>query len=65
MKELIESFKDKTVLMITHRLSLLNVVDRVIVMENGKIVEEGRVKELKLRNGLLNRFLQISKEIEN
>jgi len=65
VKELIESFKDKTVLMITHRLSLLNVVDRVIVMENGKIVEEGRVKELKLRNGLLNRFLQISKEIEN
>ncbi|RUM57409.1 MAG: ABC transporter ATP-binding protein [Persephonella sp.] len=64
-KELIKSFKDKTVLMITHRLSLLNVVDRVIVMENGKIVEEGRVKELKLRNGLLNRFLQISKEIEN
>ncbi len=65
VKELIESFKDKTVLMITHRLSLLNVVDRVIVMENGKIVEEGRVKELKLKNGLLNRFLQISKEIEN
>ena len=65
VKELIESFKDKTVLMITHRLSLLNVVDRVIVVENGKIIEEGKVKELKLKDGLLNRFLQISREIEN
>jgi len=33
--------KDKTLLVITHRFSALELVDRVIVIENGKIVADG------------------------
>lgn len=44
-QQFIENFKtvasDATVLLVSHRLPLLNLVDRVIVMNEGKIVEDG------------------------
>ena len=33
--------KDKTVIVIAHRLSTLSQMDRIIVLDEGKIVEEG------------------------
>lgn len=33
--------KDKTVIIITHKPSLLSIVDRLIVVEDGKIVADG------------------------
>ena len=33
--------KDKTVIVITHRTSLLAMVDRVIVLDGGRIVADG------------------------
>ncbi len=33
--------KDKTVLLVTHRTSLLSMVDRVIVIDNGRVVADG------------------------
>lgn len=33
--------KDKTLLLVTHRLSMLRLVDRVIVMEDGSVVMDG------------------------
>ncbi len=33
--------KDKTVLLVTHRTSLLAMVDRVIVIDNGRVVADG------------------------
>ena len=33
--------KDKTLVLITHRLSMLRIVDRVIVMDNGKVLMDG------------------------
>lgn len=48
--ELQEAFsnlmKNKTVIMIAHRLSSIKKVDEIIVMEDGKIIERGRDKEL-------------------
>lgn len=32
---------DKTVILITHRLSLLDLVDRLVVMDNGRIIADG------------------------
>lgn len=40
------NFKNKTVLMITHRVSVLNETDRIIYMSDGKIIEDGTPKEL-------------------
>ena len=33
--------KDKTVIIITHKPSLLSIVDRLIVIEDGKVVADG------------------------
>ena len=48
---MVEAFKNKTVLMITHRLSVLEKMDRVIMLENGKVVEDGSPEALKQKNG--------------
>lgn len=35
------AFKSSTVLLIAHRLNSLKFTDRIVVMDNGRIVEEG------------------------
>ena len=41
IKRLKEECADRTVVVITHRTSLLELVDRVIVIENGKVAADG------------------------
>ena len=43
--------KNKTVIAIAHRLSTLREMDRIIVMENGKIIEEGSHLSLLRKKG--------------
>jgi ATP-binding cassette subfamily C protein LapB len=38
--------KDKTMLLITHRFSMLRIVDRLVVMEDGRIVRDGPREEV-------------------
>ncbi|WP_262663441.1 type I secretion system permease/ATPase [Leclercia tamurae] len=40
-KALIPVISDKTLLMVTHRASLLTLVDRLIIVDNGKIIADG------------------------
>jgi ABC-type multidrug transport system fused ATPase/permease subunit len=42
----------RTVLMISHRLSTLGNVDEIIVLKDGRIVEQGTFKELKRKGGV-------------
>ncbi|HLC83974.1 MAG TPA: ATP-binding cassette domain-containing protein, partial [Bacteroidia bacterium] len=44
--------KDKTVIIISHRFSTVRNADRILVLEGGKIVEEGDHKELMEKKGL-------------
>ena len=38
--------KDKTVIIIAHRMRTIRNVDKIVVLEDGKIVEEGKPDEL-------------------
>ncbi|MDR2812293.1 MAG: ABC transporter ATP-binding protein/permease [Puniceicoccales bacterium] len=44
--------RNKTVIMISHRFSMMSIVDEVLVFENGKIAERGSPKSLLLGNTL-------------
>ncbi len=46
----------KTVLAIAHRLSTIAAMDRIIVMDEGRIVEEGSHADLLTQNGLYARY---------
>ncbi|MBX9804419.1 MAG: ABC transporter ATP-binding protein/permease [Alphaproteobacteria bacterium] len=48
--------KDKTVLVVAHRLSTLQQMDRIIVLNNGMIVEEGTHRSLLIKGGYYAKF---------
>ena len=43
--------KNKTMLIISHRLSTIMNCDKIIVLDKGKVIEEGRHEELMLKKG--------------
>ncbi len=43
--------KDKTTIVVAHRLSTLSAMDRIIVFHKGKVIEEGSQQELLQANG--------------
>lgn len=47
-----ELCKDKTVILISHRFSTVRMADRIVVIKNGDIVEQGSHDTLILHNGL-------------
>ena len=55
--------KSKTVIAIAHRLSTLKNMDRIIVLDKGKITEEGRYSELLKQENSLYRKLWEMQEI--
>jgi ATP-binding cassette subfamily B protein/ATP-binding cassette subfamily B multidrug efflux pump len=46
----------KTVIAIAHRLSTIASMDRIIVLDHGRIIEEGRPEELVEQGGLFARL---------
>ena len=50
--------KGKTVIAIAHRLSTIAAMDRLIVMDNGEIIEEGNHKSLIKKKGLYYQLWQ-------
>lgn len=55
-KAISEITKDKTVIMIAHRLSSVKNVDKIYVVENGRIVEEGNHHTLVDNEGIYSRM---------
>ena len=60
-----ELSKDKTLIMIAHRLSTVMNADRIFVMDDGKCTESGTHDELMKRDGLYKRmFDEYTRSIE-
>ena len=55
-KTLYGMMEGKTVIAIAHRLSTIARMDRILVLDDGQIVEEGTHQELLERNGLYAGF---------
>ena len=48
--------KEKTVIMIAHRLSTVIGADNIFVLQNGQVVEQGTCRELVEQNGLFSQM---------
>jgi len=62
--EVVESlkhlFQNRTTLMVAHRLSTIEAVDKIIVLEHGRVIEIGPPEELLKKNGYFKRVTQRS-----
>ena len=65
MEHLHEFYKGKTVVVVAHRLSTVRDADNIIVLDKGKIAEEGTHKELAERKGLYYRLVKNQLELGN
>lgn len=54
--------KNKTVIMIAHRMKIVRNADHIIALENGRIVQEGTHSELVRQDGIYSRFLKERKD---
>ena len=57
-KALNELSKSKTVIMIAHRLSTVKNADCIFVLQNGKLIEQGKTEELCSQNGVFASMLK-------
>ena len=61
-KAIEELTKNKTILMIAHRLSTVRSANQIIVLENGEIIQLGTHRELMAQEGLYRRFVNVKEQ---
>lgn len=57
-----EMCKNKTAIVVTHRMASSKVADRILVLKSGKIVQEGSFRELVETEGEFQRMYQEQKK---
>ena len=55
--------KDKTVIMIAHRIKSIKNADHIIAIKDGKVIQDGNPNELAKQDGLYRDFLRSREEI--
>ena len=51
MQNLEEFFKGRTVVVVAHRLSTVKNADQIVVLDRGKVVEQGNHRQLTQQRG--------------
>ena len=62
MEAIHELTKEKTVIMIAHRLKTVRNADQIVVIDKGRIVEQGKHDELVKLGGIYTRFIDSRKQ---
>lgn len=53
-----ELIKNKTVLIIAHRMRTVANANKIVVLEDGKVIESGKPDELKMKNGVFAKMVE-------
>lgn len=61
-KSLANVFKNKTIITIAHRLTTIQKADNILVLDQGKIVEQGKHTDLLKQNGFYKKYYDIQFE---
>ena len=51
-----DTLKGKTVIIVSHRVSITKYADKILMLDKGKLVEQGTKDELLLQNGVFKAF---------
>lgn len=62
-EELFNQAEDDTVILVSHRLTGLEAMDQIVVMENGRVIESGSFDELMAKKGYFFEMKQIEKSV--
>ena len=62
MKAIEELTREKTVIMIAHRLKTVRNADQIVVIDKGRIAEQGKHDELVAKGGIYARFIDSRKK---
>lgn len=65
MTNLTSFFENRTVVVVAHRLSTVKNADKIVVLNNGRIVEEGNHKELTAKRGAYYELVKNQLELGN
>ena len=56
-------FQGKTTLFITHRLGAISQMDKILVLDQGRLVEQGSHEELMRADGIYRKLYQTQREM--
>ena len=57
--------KDKTVLLIAHRMRTVSGADKIVVLSQGTVAEQGQPEKLLAQNGIYTRMVKLQTESQD
>ena len=61
MNNILQKLKDKTIIIIAHRLDTIKDVDNILVLSNGKTIEQGKYRDLLKKNSYFKQLYNSNK----